>query len=171
MVSTASLAPVTGGASAILTGFLWAGALASSGQCAASAYRLTNVYRGRTDINQRLDNSPIYVNVMRGADVVGLVGAGGALKELKVTSAVLHAEGLTFREAAAGPISRPVRRRLTALLELEGGKRLPAHVINSVVRKKLLDGFAGVVGLAASGFGGIGSELIAWITSEADRAQ
>jgi hypothetical protein len=52
VVGSAAIAPETGGASLFATVTMWGGALASSGQCAASAYRITNVARGREDINK-----------------------------------------------------------------------------------------------------------------------
>lgn len=52
---------------------------------------------------------------MLAADVVGLVGAGGALKELKATNAVLRRSGFSLARAHRGEtISRPMHRTLTS---------------------------------------------------------
>lgn len=89
VVGTGALAPVTGGLSTIGTGLLWGGALGASGACAASTYRVINVYRGKAAINDALDQNKIYVWSMRGADVIALLGAGGAIKEFGKTGEVL----------------------------------------------------------------------------------
>ena len=166
VVGTAALAPVTGGASGVATALLWGGALASTGQCMASSYRNANVYRGRQDINDALDHNSSYVWTMRAADGVGLLGAGGALKEVKAANAALHSAGVEWR-TASGALSRPLRRRLTTALELEGAKRVATHEINRFVRQKLLDATGGVIGLIGSSTSGIIKEVAVWITEEA----
>lgn len=165
VVGTAALMPVTGATSGAATILLWGGALASSGQCLASTYRVTNNYRGRADINDRLDNSPLYVNSMLGADVIGLLGAGGAIKEIRATSAALHVAGIEWR-TASGALSRPLRRRLTTVFELQGSRRVSAVVINRFVRQKLLDAVGGVIGLVGSSTSGFTKEVAVWITEE-----
>ncbi|WP_420139365.1 hypothetical protein [Sphingomonas sp.] len=153
---------------------MYGGAIASTGQCMVSVVRTANVERGRVDINQRWDNSPIYYWTMLAADGVGLLGAGGALVELKTTNAVLREAGFSFRQAARSEtISRPMRRRLTTLLDLHGAKRVSGAVINRVVRQKLLDGAAGALGMFASAYSGVLNEaygqardLVVWISEE-----
>ncbi len=173
----ASLAPATGGLSGWGAAMLYGGAAASTGQCVVSVARIANVQRGRGDVNKRWDGNRWYVRTMLAADVVGLVGAGGALKELKATNAVLRRAGYSFGRAADdGWISRPMRRALTSALELEGGKRVSGTVINRVVRQRLMDGVGGVIGLFASSYSGalneVGSgfwDLVVWITEETRR--
>ena len=165
VVGTSSLAPVTGGLSAVGTAFLWGGALGATGQCVASTYRVANVYRGRENINRSLDNSIGYKWSMRGTDVVGLVGAGGALREIFKTGDIIAKEGLSFSRASTGAISRPMRQRLTAGFELQGAKRVPAATINQLVKQRMLDAFAGVVGLTGSVASGVIHEIIVWVTS------
>ena len=169
-----SLAPVTGGVSGLGAIVMYGGALAASGQCVVSVARTANVYRGRTDINEGWDDSRLYYWTMLAADGVGVLGAGGALKELKATNAALREAGFSLARAHRGEtISRPMRRRLTTALELQGAKRVPGAVINRVVRQRLLDGAAGALGLFASGFSGALNEgygqardLVVWLSEE-----
>ena len=55
-----SLAPVTGGVSGAGAILMYGGAIASTSQCVVSVARTANVHRGRTDINQRMDDSKVY---------------------------------------------------------------------------------------------------------------
>ena len=172
-----SLAPATGGLSGWGAAMLYGGAVASTGQCVVSVARVANVQRGRTDVNGSWDSNRWYVRTMLAADVVGLVGAGGALKELKVTNGVQRQAGFSFtRSTHGGTSSRPTRRALTTALELQGGQRVPGVVINRVVRQRLLDGVGGVIGLFASSYSGALGEagasfwdLVVWITEETGR--
>jgi hypothetical protein len=118
-----------------------------------------------------LDNSDTYVWAMRGADVVGLIGAGGALKELKVAHSALKAEGFSMMQAARADLSRPVRRRLTEGLALQGGRRASGPIINRFVRQKLLDGAAGVIGLTASATDGATKDLVIWVVDSLQAGQ
>lgn len=169
-----SLAPVTGGLSGFGAALLYGGAAASTGQCVVSVARVVNVQRGREDVNRSWDANRWYVRTMLAADVVGLVGAGGALKEVKATNAVLREAGYSFSRARQGStISRPMRRALTTALDLQGSSRVSGVVINRVVRQKLMDGVGGVIGMFASGYSGalgeVGSgfwDLVVWITEE-----
>ncbi|RMB53947.1 hypothetical protein C8J44_1559 [Sphingomonas sp. PP-CE-3A-406] len=172
-----SLAPATGGLSGWGAAILYGGAAASTGQCVVSVARVANVQRGRTDVNQNWDANRWYVRTMLAADVVGLVGAGGALKELKATNAVLREGGFSFIRSTRGEtISRPMRRALTTALELQGGRRVPGVVINHVVRQRLMDGVGGVIGLFASSYSGALGEtgsgfwdVVVWITEEMEQ--
>ncbi len=169
-----ALAPVTGGLSLPGAALLYAGAAASTGQCVVSVVRTANAHRGRADINAGWDASPLYVNTMRAADGISLIGAGGALKELRATNAVLHEAGFSLKRGVRSEaISRPMRKRLTTMMGLEGGKRVPGAEINRVVRQRLLDGVGGAVGLFASGYSGLLNEggngfwdVVVWITEE-----
>lgn len=172
-----SLAPATGGLSGFGAAMLYGGAAAATGQCVVSVARVANVQRGRADINQSWDENRWYVRTMLAADVVGLVGAGGALKELKATNAVLRQAGFSFARSTSGEaIGRPMRRALTTGLDLQGGRRVPGVVINRVVRQRLMDGVGGVIGLFASSYSGALGEagagfwdLVVWITEETGR--
>lgn len=169
-----ALAPVTGGVSGAGAVLMYGGAAAATGQCMVSVARTANVYRGRTDINERWDDNRLYYWTMLAADGVGLLGAGGALKELKATNAALREAGFSLSQARRGEtISRPMRRRLTTALELQGATRVSGAIINRVVRQKLLDGAAGALGLFASGYSGALSEgygqtrdLVVWLSEE-----
>ncbi len=130
--------PVTGGLSGFGAALLYGGAAASTGQCVVSVARVVNVQRGREDVNRSWDANRWYVRTMLAADVVGLVGAGGALKEVKATNAVLREAGYSFSRARQGAtISRPMRRALTTALDLQGSSRVSGVVINRVVRQKI----------------------------------
>ncbi|CAP41756.1 hypothetical protein [Bordetella petrii] len=166
VVGTGALAPVTGGASAIGTVVMWGGAIASTGQCAASVYRTANDYRDRQDINNSLNKSQVYQWTMRSADIIGLVGVGGSLKELKTTHAVLMEANVDWKVESAGRFSRPMRRQLTTLLELQGGKRVAGAVIGQLLKKRLLDGAAGALGMVSSAASGMVHEIVVWITDE-----
>jgi hypothetical protein len=173
----ASLAPATGGLSGWGAAMLYGGAAASTGQCVVSVARVANVQRGRADVNESWDANRWYVRTMLAADVVGLVGAGGALKELKATNAVLRQGGFSLTRSTRGEaISRPMRRALTTALELQGGSRVPGVVINRVVRQRLMDGVGGVIGLFASSYSGALGEagsgfwdVVVWITEETEQ--
>ncbi len=93
-------------------------------RCGASVYRTYNATNGRETINDKLDADPRYVWTMRGLDVVGLVGAVGALKEMKIAHGALGEAGVGWRAAAGSGLSRPMRKVLTESLELKGAKRV-----------------------------------------------
>ena len=155
MAGLTALAPATGGLSGFGAAMVYGGAAAATGQCVVSVARVVNVERGRADVNRSWDANRWYVRTMLAADVVGLVGAGGALKELKATNAVLRQAGYSFSRASQGEtISRPMRKALTSALDLQGARRVPGIVINKVVRQRLMDGVAGVIGLFASSYSG-----------------
>ena len=160
-----TLVPVTGGASGVGAALLWGGALAASGQCVASTYRMTNIYAGHEATNEALDRNDVYINTMRGLDIVGLVGAGAAIKELRAANAILREAGATWSEAL-GPLSRPQRLRLTEALELQGARRVAAVSINAVVKQRLLDGFAAAVGIGGSTGTGVVNEVVVWVVSD-----
>ena len=166
VVGTGALAPVTGGLSLPATGLLWGGALAPSGQCGASLYRTYNATHGRESINAALDANPRYVWTMRGADALGLVGAAGALKEVKVAGSALSEAGIGWRAAGSGTISRPMRKILTESLELQGAKRVSSALISAVVKQRLLDAIAGAIGMAGSAFNGVVNDAVVWTVSE-----
>lgn len=171
VVGTGALAPVTGGLSLPATGLLWGGALATSTQCGASVYRTYNATHGRKLVNDKLDADQRYVWTMRGLDVLGLVGAGGALKEMKVADAALGEAGVGWRAAAGSGLSRPMRRVLTESLELRGAKRVSSTLINAVVKQRLLDALAGVIGMAGSAINGVINDVVVWTVSETQEVQ
>lgn len=171
VVGMGALTPVTGGVAGIGAAVMYGGAMAATAQCAVSTYRTANVHTGRTAINQQLDDNPAYVWAMRGADVVGLIGAGGALKELKVAHSAVRAEGFSMLQASRSNLSRPLRRRMTEGLGLQGGRRASGAMINRFVRQKLLDGAAGVIGLTASAADGATKDLVIWIVDAAQGNQ
>jgi hypothetical protein len=165
----AGLTPVTGGVSGVGAAMLTAGALASTGQCAVSAYRIYNMQTGHQDVNDALDKNETYVWTMRGADAIGLIGAGGALKELKIAHGALSAKGFsTAAVASAKGLSRPARKQITAALGLQGGKRAAAPLITKFVRQRLLEGVGGVIGGVSSAVGGNIKEVSVYIMGLAD---
>ena len=117
-----------------------------------------------------MDSDQRYVWTMRGLDVVGLVGAGGALKEMKVANAALGEAGVGWRAAAGSGLSRPMRRVLTESLELKGAKRVSSALINAVVKQRLMDALAGVIGMAGSAINGAINDVVVWTVSEAKDA-
>ncbi len=125
-----------------------------------------NIYRGRSDINDALDQNNVYHWTMLGADVVGLVGAHGALTEVRKTGDILASRSLSWTRAANDPISRPMRRQLTEQLELQGAKRVSAHDIHSVIKQRMPGGIAGALGVTGSAMTGAIHELIVWIRSK-----
>ncbi|NPD68135.1 hypothetical protein HN018_12250 [Lichenicola cladoniae] len=106
---------------------------------------------------------------MLGADVVGLVGAHGALMEVKKTGDILAGQSLNWSKAATDPISRPMRRRLTEQLELQGAKRVSAHNVHAVVKQRMLDGITGALGMTGSAMTGAIHEMIIWVRSKETR--
>jgi hypothetical protein len=102
---------------------------------------------------------------MRGLDVVGLLGVGGAYKDIMETREALDASGVGWRRAIAGEISRPQRRVITKELGLLGNKRVAPGLIGSVVKQRLLAAIAGGVGMGASAATGATHDLIVWILS------
>ena len=167
VAGASSLAPVTGGLSFGAAALLYGGAVATTGQCMVSGYRTANVMRDRTDLNDRLDNSKLYSFTMSAADGIGILGGLGAIKELRAVNAALEEGGVGWGMATSGKLSRPLRRRLTTALELQGGRRASAVVIDQLVRQRLLDAVAGAIGMVGSGVNGVLKDVVVWMTSEA----
>jgi hypothetical protein len=119
---------------------------------------------GRESVNAALDQDETYVWTMRGLDVVGLVGAGGAIKEVKATSAALDEAGIGWSEAL-GPLNRNQRLRLTEGLELQGARRVAAVSINAVVKQRLLDGIGAAMGFTGSATSGVVADIVVWVVS------
>lgn len=165
VVGTAATAPVTGGQSLWGTAALWGGALAASGACGVSIFRVGSMIAGYESINQRLDRSGFYIWTMRGLDVVGLLGVHGAIKDIMETRDVLESSGLGWRRAMVGEVSRPQRREVTSGLGLTGAKRVKAPVIGTIVKQRLLAGIAAGVGLVESAGTGAVHDLVVWIVS------
>ncbi|WP_156347798.1 thermonuclease family protein [Sphingomonas sp. Leaf9] len=168
VVGTGALAPFTGGLTFGATIVLYAGALAGSGQCMASVYRVNNARRGRSDINETLDKSPVYIWSMRGADAIGLVGAAGGLVGVAKTGAALSKTGVKAGDLAARSLTRAARAELSAAMGINGVK-LGTRMINKVVRQRLLDGAGGVLGVVSSADGGLIRELIVWVIADKEK--
>lgn len=103
------------------------------------------------------------------ADIIGLVGAGGAIMELKAAKTVLSAKGFTFTTAIKSELNSTARRKLTKALGIGGLTRAPTVVINKFVRQRLLDGVGGAIGLAGSGIGGVVGEakdMVIWVVAD-----
>jgi hypothetical protein len=168
VIGTAAAAPVTGGASAVGTAFLWGGAMAATAQCGVSGYRINNVLRNNDAGNEMLDNNQTYVWSMRGLDALGLVTAFGAFAEVRSTYAALEEADMSFGDAL-GPLTRRERLVLTEALELQGARRVAAISINNVVKQRLLDGIGGLVGIGGSsvGTGGVVHDVVVWVVSAA----
>jgi hypothetical protein len=168
VVGAVALGPETGGLSLPAAVLLWGGAAASAAQCGVSTYRLGNVVTGREKTNDELDQDARYKTVMYVLDGIGLVGAGGAIKEVAATNAVLKEAGITWEAAKAGNLSRPARRILTEGLELQGAKRVPAAQISRVVKKKLLDLTGAAVGMTGSATtdGSVVHDIGIWVVTK-----
>lgn len=169
VVGTGMLAPFTGGLSGLATVALYAGALAGTGQCVASVYRVNNAARGRSDINDELDRSRAYQWSMLGADAIGLFGAGAGLRGAAATGKALKSVGATGGDLLARSLPRAVRGDLSIALGINGMK-LGTRMINKVVRQRLLDGAGGVLGVVSSVDGGIVRELIVWVIGDPEKA-
>jgi hypothetical protein len=171
VAGTAAIAPETGGASLAGTALLWGGAVAASGQCVASVYRVTNIARGREDINKSLDENPVYAWSMRGADVVALVGAGGAIKEIWATNKALQEARVGWGKVVEGELKPYQRWRLTKKMELQGGTKrdpLAAARISAVAKQRILDLTGAAVGLVASAQSGVIYDVVVWAISGLD---
>ena len=64
-----------------------------------------------------------------------------------------------------------MRKVLTESLELKGAKRVSSALINAVVKQRLLDALAGVVGMAGSAINGVINDVVVWTVSEAKDVQ
>src|SRR5262249_20313494 len=106
VVGTALVAPETGGASLYATSVMYTGAVASTGQCGFSIYRVYNIKHGREDRNQSLDDNKYYIWGMRAADGVAFLGAGGAFAEYRATRRALEEAGVSWLGAATGGFKR-----------------------------------------------------------------
>lgn len=107
----------------------------------------------------------MYHYSMLAADGVGLVGVAGVIKDVKVTNAALREANVGWGAAATRPINYFRRRELTAALGFRATV-VGSHVINRIVRRRLLDGAAAALGVVSSADGGILRELIVWVTEE-----
>jgi hypothetical protein len=171
VVGAVGLAPETGGLSMPAAALLWGGATASAAQCGVSIYRLANVSRGRDDINQAMDDSQAFRSTMYVLDGVGLIGAGGAVKELAATKEALSAAGASWDMAEAGQLARGQRLAFTNAIEVTGVKRLSNRVISRVVKQRLLDLTAAALGTLGSATvsGGVAHDVAIWIVARPDR--
>jgi len=168
VVGAAALAPETGGLSLAGEVLLWSGMTASASQCLVSAYRVGNAATGRESVNQSLDESMTYKTSMYVLDGVGLIGAGGAIKEFAVTEDVLKEAGISWEAAKTGGLSRQSRLAITQGLEIQTAKRLPTAVINRIVKQRLLDVTGAALGIAGSGStdGGVVHDVGIWIVTK-----
>jgi hypothetical protein len=114
-----------------------------------------------------MDKDRTYYWTMLGLDVVGLVGAGGALKEAGATSRALDEAGVGWRRGL-GTLNRNERLRLTRSLELQGTRRVPAAQINRLLKQKLLDTLGAAGGIFGSASSGAIKELVVWIITPPD---
>lgn len=165
VVGTAAAAPVTGGQSLFGTAALWGGALATSATCSVSVFRVGAMETGYSSVDIAMDNSAGFVWTMRGLDVVGLLGVGGAIKDVMETRDALDAAGVDWRDAAAGQMSRQQRKLVTSQLGLLGGKRVAATLISQVVKQRLLAALAAAASITGSLSTGSTHDLIVWLVS------
>ena len=155
VAGTAAVAPETGGASLIGTTFLWTGAVASSVSVGNSIARLTAIYTGHASIVAKADKMCVYTITNDVLDLAGIAGAGSAFKEAAAADKALGRVGVSTWEAASGKaFSRPMRRRITEAMALQGAKRVAAARITLIVRLKLIDAFAAAYGVSASSYAG-----------------
>jgi hypothetical protein len=166
VAGTVAIAPETGGTSLAATAILWGGAMASTAQCWASTYRVTNVVLDNDAANRELDRKQWYVWGMRGADMVGLIGAGGAVRDIVATRGALKTAGASWGSALAGDLSRPQRQVLASMMELEGARRVQAARIGAVAKQRLVDLAVGALGMTGSAATGVVHEVAIWVVSE-----
>lgn len=162
IAGSVAAAPETGGVSLGATVLLYGGATASSLQVVNSVGRLYAVYSGHSRWVTNLDHNAVYTRTSTALDVIGLVGAGGAVKETVATTRALGRAGSSFSEGL-GALNRQQRLRLTAALELQGARRVAASRINLVLRLKLLDAFGAAYGTGTSAYGGAVHDLVVFI--------
>ena len=155
VAGTAAVAPETGGASLVGTAVIWTGAVASSVQVGNSIARLTAIYTGHSALVEKADHMRVYTITNDALDLAGILGAGGAFKEAAVADKALGKVGVSTWEAASGKaFSRPMRRRITEAMALQGAKRVAAARITLIVRLKLIDAFAAAYGVSVSSYTG-----------------
>ena len=162
VAGSVAAAPETGGVSLAGTVLLYGGATASSVQVGNSVWRLWAIYHGHSRWVSQADHNAVYTRVNTGLDVVGLVGAGGAVKETVGTVRALDEAGLGIRDGL-GALNRQQRLRLTGALELEGAKRVAAARINFILRLRLLNAFAAAYGTGASSYNGAVHDVVVFI--------
>ncbi len=155
VAGTAAVAPETGGASLVGTAVIWTGAVASSVQVGNSIVRLTAIYTGHSALVGKADHMRVYTITNDALDLAGILGAGGAFKEAAAADKALGKVGVSTWEAASGKaFSRPMRRRITEAMALQGAKRVAAARITLIVRLKLIDAFAAAYGVSVSSYTG-----------------
>ena len=167
VVGAGALAPETGGMSLPAAVLLWGGATASAAQCGVSLYRVANVARGQDGINQTMDDSPSYKATMYVLDGVGLIGAGGAVKEIAATNDALKTAGASWDMAEAGKLTRPQRLAFTGAMEVDGVKRLSNVAISRVAKQRLLDLTGAAFGMVSSATvdGGVAHDVAIWVVA------
>jgi len=168
VVGAVGLAPETGGMSLSAVVLLWGGATASAAQCGVGVYRMANVARGRDDINDAMDQSTAYKSTMYVLDGVGLVGAGGAFKEIAETNVALREAGASWDVAKAAQLSRQQRATFTGAIGVDTVKRLANPMISRVVKQRLLDLAGAALGMVGSSTadGGIINDIAVWIVTQ-----
>jgi hypothetical protein len=122
----------------------------------------------RTSINKSLDENPIYVWSMRGADGVALLGVSGAIKEILATEKALQEARVAWDKVLASDLTKYQRWRLGRKMELHGGtKRNPiaAVRISAVAKQRVLDLTGAAIGLAASAQSGVIYDVVVWVLS------
>ena len=122
------------------------------------------IYTGRASVGDKADHMPGYTIASNVLDVAGLAGSGGALKEAAEADRVLGKAGFnTYDALKGGALSRPVRRRMTEALALQGARRVAAERITLIVRLKALDAFAQAYGIGVSAYSGAVHDVLVFI--------
>jgi len=170
VVAATAAEPETAGLSTPAVVLLWGGLTASVAQCGVSYYRLANVVTGHEDVNQAMDQSAGWRATMYVLDGVGLIGAGGALKEVAATSKALKAAGVSEEVATAGRLTRQQRLAFTAATEGATVKRLSNRVISAYAKRQLLDRTAAAIGMLSSSAvgGGIVHDVVILVVTSPD---
>lgn len=164
VAGTTALSPATGGASLLAAVPLWGGALASSGTCAVSVFRVGDMMYGNSTLNQELDRSNTYYLIMETTDLVGLVGAKGAFVELFKMKKALNAVNISSHELmTGGRFSWREQSILTQGFDLKSGKYATKPVIRAIAKKRLLDGMAGALAVTSSAIFGDIHDLVVWL--------
>lgn len=155
----------TGGTSGIAAYAANAATMASLAQCSISAYRVYNEATDQAERNDAMDQSFVYQRVAKpGLDVVGLAGASVALRQALRYSGTLTRNGASLGSVLRGDaIARPMRRRITQGLGIQGTRRLSSSTLTARTRLELLETLGAGLDLSGSAIGGLGHEVIVYI--------
>lgn len=172
VAASGAAAPVSGGSSTFITTLAWGASVASSVQCANSAYRVYNEVTDPAE-NDWLDSQHWYQYTSTTLDVVSLAGAGAAgAATIKMALRLHRTTGKTMTEVLKG-LSRQERRRIaeevirienpgisnsmvkTMLRAGKYPKRFTQLQVSEAVRLQLKDALGASLSFTGSAMGGV----------------